>query len=1222
MTKAVCSISIIFVIIGQISATTTNSPIVSPQCYNYTLINDPTRSINVTSSGSSACDTSIFSSTPMWVRFVGSGGSKIPTSAVAKYQCNTDAPGWYSGNMPITVNTTTSGSVCFAWSGSSCYWNSTISVTNCGWYYVYELVAPSTCSLRYCTDEPTNWTEPTTEMSTEGETTSTEISTTVDKSTAYVQTTANVPTTNVATSVAPSNTQVQTTRSNPSTPPQTCFSPKLTLIPGSSTLASPLQYRRSQDFYIMSIIEVNCNDSLSTIKKWTIKNCSSTCSYQLSLDQTIQTTFTELHIPARTLPFGLYQLQFTVTMANYTNLTTSSSVYVQVTSSGIVANLVQLGTSMITIGYKQDLEFDPGTFSVDPDEYTFNGSSWKYEYFCRIYGLYMFPNAQGSLIPIDGNATDPLNPSCFGNRTRNETKLIYGGTGLSLKSSLTIRANSLQSNRTYQFMVTMTNQQNASIQATGYVLVKVEDTSSQMIAIGCVISTMCVSNMEFQLVNPTTQVALFSFCVDNCQNTEIITWNVYQGSVNISSNVTQWVLFNQMSAYENIWFFGRSTSNFTAANNLFLNNPQISLWRFEVNYTVASEASLSSLNFVINQPPKNGSCSVSPHNGTTSTSFSISCPNWFDEDGIIDYSVYGWTDDSTEETMIAFSSISTFQVLLPIGDDQTSTLHLTVHIRDSLDCVTEYNLSSVTVLSDLTGINDLVNSIQSSSDNSANSPLLQLLASGNPNTVGQILSSVSQQFNKINNESVNKAVLSGIPAASISVSPLGSEPSTTNSVPLNQTALDEFNKQTNSYASTREYLMQYTTNLDASTANNIKLQASSLVQLTQATNQLTRTTITIASDRCYQLALALKSLATQISYEDVQAAVNQIVQCASNIQNAANGPLQQRTNVLDLDSSRATQFPTDYDTDLESDWANPNLFSDGTDFSWEAIQKGRNTYYQNQLANEITEQVQKILSVITSTINIHLNIGQNLQINTPSAFMTLETVSLRALSSKQVQQVANAKINLPANIQSNVTDNSTVSLRSMLEPLASFGNAKTQTTNTNLSRSVSLSVLDQYGNKVSPIKNLQSLQTNDYEWILIPSIEPDGYGIPSVFSDAPLHHFGHLSPGVMYRWIYVNLIDSSMPIYDYIHRDIELKKTCPTYRTLVNEAGVTDDLITDGDGEEMTIEDLETFPISYVCLYAEVISKLNIEWRKIDSNNYCNRNSAMYLLAKWIRQLQ
>jgi len=35
-----------------------------------------------------------------------------------------------------------------------------------------------------------------------------------------------------------------------------------------------------------------------------------------------------------------------------------------------------------------------------------------------------------------------------------------------------------------------------------------------------------------------------------------------------------------------------------------------------------------------------------------------------------------------------------------------------------------------------------------------------------------------------------------------------------------------------------------------------------------------------------------------------------------------NGPLQQRTNVLDLDSSRATALPDDYDTNLESAWSN------------------------------------------------------------------------------------------------------------------------------------------------------------------------------------------------------------------------------------------------------------------------------------------------------------
>jgi hypothetical protein len=54
----------------------------------------------------------------------------------------------------------------------------------------------------------------------------------------------------------------------------------------------------------------------------------------------------------------------------------------------------------------------------------------------------------------------------------------------SIKSSVTILGGSLQSNRTYQFMVYMESRRNSSAQATGYVLVKVEDTRSQMIAIG------------------------------------------------------------------------------------------------------------------------------------------------------------------------------------------------------------------------------------------------------------------------------------------------------------------------------------------------------------------------------------------------------------------------------------------------------------------------------------------------------------------------------------------------------------------------------------------------------------------------------------------------------------------------------------------------------------------------------------------------------------------
>ena len=87
-------------------------------------------------------------------------------------------------------------------------------------------------------------------------------------------------------------------------------------------------------------------------------------------------------------------------------------------------------------------------------------------------------------------------------------------------------------------------------------------------------------------------------------------------------------------------FLGTRTSNFTATNQLFLDNPTVNYWRFEVIYTFASENSSSALNLVINESPENGSCLINPLNGTMMTLFTISCPNWFDADGIKDYSLY------------------------------------------------------------------------------------------------------------------------------------------------------------------------------------------------------------------------------------------------------------------------------------------------------------------------------------------------------------------------------------------------------------------------------------------------------------------------------------------------------------------------------------------------------------------------------------------------------
>ncbi|UJR13335.1 hypothetical protein I4U23_000353 [Adineta vaga] len=838
---------------------------------------------------------------------------------------------------------------------------------------------------------------------------------------------------------------------------KTCVPPTVTLIPNAPISSSPVQFRRSQDFTIVSLIQLNCNESLAFTTQWIIKNCSSNCLHQILLDSSIITTSTEMYIPGRTLQYGLYEMTLTVTMTQMPSLSVSKTIYIQITPSGITANLIPYGTSSITRGDQQYLQLNPGSYSVDPDADTFNASIWKYTYYCRIYGLSKFPSYQSSLLSIDDMRNDPLNPSCLLNRTGWQFDNA-------INSSFTILSDSLQPNRTYQFMAQMQNIRNSSVQATGYVLVKVVETRPQMILIGCVIWTMCEPNLEFQLVNPTTQVALFSECSGDCTTLRSIIWNIYQGEMNSSSNFTQWVLFTQNTTYQNIWLFGTNTTNFTAINQLFLSNPQIDLWRFEVVYTFQNETSSSSLNFIINRPPSNGSCSINPLNGTTSSLFDISCSNWFDDDGIKDYIVYSWTTNRTKKAIVSYFTVPVFQIQLSSGDNQTSLLNLIVHIRDQLDCVTETNISSVHVTVDTVAMNNLLSDIQNSSGIGAN-PIAKLLTSGNQNLVGQVLTSVSQQFNQMNSENANKAVSNGIPAASISISSLDSSSGQQTSIPLNQTALDEYQQDLNSFATVRDYLITFTSNLLITSVNSIKLQASSLAQLTKSTNELTRKTSTIASDRCYQLGKALYSMRTKVAFEDVQMAATDLLQCATNLLSATNGPLQQRTTILDLDSIRATKFPDDYDTDLEFEWSNPNLFADDNDFSWETIQKNRNGYYQKKIANELNTKMTELISLLTSTLNLHLNIGQDFNIDTPQVLMTLETKSSQFLSTQFTKQVGSGQVQLPNNFNSNLNNQDKISIRSVIEPLASFGNSKVSS-NTNLSRTISFSILDQNHNEI------------------------------------------------------------------------------------------------------------------------------------------------------------
>lgn len=248
--------------------------------------------------------------------------------------------------------------------------------------------------------------------------------------------------------------------------------------------------------------------------QWTIHNCTwINCSSQVQIDSIVQTTFSELYIRARTLPQGIYEFKLTMFMTTSPMFNASSSAFVRITPSGITANLVQYGTSMITRGYEQDFTLDPGTFSLDPDGDIFNAtvSSARFFYcwqvsFCRIGNINITVESTVILYFLTSTAhfcpliilrwiqwilhVSPIE------QVRLEIILSANDTTTLLKdnqaafkfnnlieSSVTIINQTLLPYRTYQFMVHMENRRNSSLQATGYLLVNVDDTYSQIILV-------------------------------------------------------------------------------------------------------------------------------------------------------------------------------------------------------------------------------------------------------------------------------------------------------------------------------------------------------------------------------------------------------------------------------------------------------------------------------------------------------------------------------------------------------------------------------------------------------------------------------------------------------------------------------------------------------------------------------------------------------------------
>ena len=120
-------------------------------CYHYSNLSDANRNreYKTPKLENSHCDKELPKG---WYRFVGAAGAKMPTTRVPAFRCGTDWSGWLMTAHPSVEDGKVHGEVCFSArsADSNCVKKRSIFVKNCGLYYIYELLAPNACPMRFC----------------------------------------------------------------------------------------------------------------------------------------------------------------------------------------------------------------------------------------------------------------------------------------------------------------------------------------------------------------------------------------------------------------------------------------------------------------------------------------------------------------------------------------------------------------------------------------------------------------------------------------------------------------------------------------------------------------------------------------------------------------------------------------------------------------------------------------------------------------------------------------------------------------------------------------------------------------------------------------------------------------------------------------------------------------------------------------------------------------
>jgi hypothetical protein len=94
-----------------------------------------------------------------------------------------------------------------------------------------------------------------------------------------------------------------------------------------------------------------------------------------------------------------------------------------------------------------------------------------------------------------------------------------------------------------------------------------------------------------------------------------------------------------------------------------------------------------------------------------------------------------------------------------------------------------------------------------------------------------------------------------------------------------------------------------------------------------------------------------------------------------------------------------------------------DLFAENGDFSEATIERNRNLCNQRETAHTLTKQMNDLITRLTQSLQIHLNVAQSFAVNSSSTILALETVSsLAALANKQINLTGSVRLSMPSQV--------------------------------------------------------------------------------------------------------------------------------------------------------------------------------------------------------------